>query len=122
MKNAYENGRKIRVIGDGHSWSPIAQTEDILISLHKYSSTEKDIEIDEDKSEVAVKAGTPLRTISTLLESRGYAMEQLGSVASQSIAGAMSTGRYVIMVYVKYGHDQLPIHVYCIQTLLGISQ
>ena len=91
VKFAYENNRHIRVLADGHSWSEVAQTQDIMISLANYKGlVDPDAPITND--EATFKAGTPLREISKILEERGYAMIQLGSVAGQSIAGAISTG------------------------------
>ena len=90
VKNAYNNNRKIRVVAAGHSWSEIAQTEDIMISLHNYSGLE---EVDKVNKLVTVRAGTRLNHLSSLLEEHNLAMINLGSVARQSIAGAMSTGR-----------------------------
>ena len=90
VKNAYNDNHKIRVVAAGHSWSQIAQTEDIMISLHDYSGLE---EVDKVNKLVTVKAGTRLEHLSSLLEEHNLAMINLGSVARQSIAGAMSTGR-----------------------------
>ena len=90
VKDAYDNNRKVRVVAAGHSWSKIAQTEDIMIGLHEYSGI---VEVDEHNLLVTVKAGTRLEDLSRLLEERNLAMINLGSVARQSIAGAMSTGK-----------------------------
>ena len=90
ITDANQNGRKVRVLGDGHSWSEIAQTQDIMISLIDYQGLVG--QVDADNMEATFKAGTPLRTISETLDAEGYAMIQLGSVAGQSIAGAISTG------------------------------
>lgn len=89
VQNAYQNNRKIRVVGDGHSWSHIAQTQDIMISLNKYRGI---VATDKQKMTVTVKAGTPLDQISEDLDKLGLGMINLGSVAGQSIAGAISTG------------------------------
>ena len=90
VTNAYENNRKIRVLAAGHSWSEIAQTEDIMISLHKYRGL---VSLNKENLEITVKAGTKLSEISDLLEAEGLAMINLGSVSVQSIAGAISTGK-----------------------------
>lgn len=90
VKYAYKNNRNIRVLGDGHSWSHIAQTQDIMISLTKYRGI---VAVDKEKMTVTVKAGTPLENISKELEKLDLAMINLGSVAGQSIAGAISTGK-----------------------------
>ena len=92
VKKAREEGKKVRVLGAGHSWSHIAQTPDIMISLHDYTGIEWD---KKDPLKVTVKAGTPLRMLSQLLEEKHLAMINLGSVAAQSLAGAISTGRSV---------------------------
>ena len=89
VKKAYDNKQKIRVLADGHSWSEIAQTQDIMISLAQYTGM---VAYDIQKKEATFKAGTPLRNMSLELDAVGLAMIQLGSVAGQSIAGAISTG------------------------------
>ena len=89
VQNAYQNNRKIRVVGDGHSWSHIAQTQDMMISLNKYRGI---VATDEQKMTVTVKAGTPLDQLSEELDELGLGMINLGSVAGQSVAGAISTG------------------------------
>ena len=90
VKEAYNNKRSIRVLAAGHSWSEIAQTQDIMLSLHNYSGL---VKVDKEKLLVTVKAGTKLRKLSELLDEEGLAMINLGSVAFQSIAGAISTGK-----------------------------
>ena len=98
VKDAYTNDRKIRILAAGHSWSEIAQTEDILMSLHKYRGL---VSIDVPKLEVTVKAGTKLSEMTQLLNERGLAMMNLGSVSEQSIAGAISTGGICIVFFCK---------------------
>ena len=95
IKNAQQQNRKVRVLADGHSWSEIAQTEDIMISLAKYTGLVHDV--DETTMEATFRAGTPLREMNLALDMEGYAMIQLGAVSSQSIAGAISTGNCYVM-------------------------
>ncbi len=35
VKEARQNGRKVRVVGDSHSWSPLVVTKDDLISTRR---------------------------------------------------------------------------------------
>ena len=91
VENAYNENRRIRVVADGHSWSQIAQTQDIMISLANYTGVDFN---NQKPNEVTVKAGTSLRSVSLELDKKDLAMIQLGSVAGQSIAGAISTGIY----------------------------
>ena len=99
---ACQSGRKIRVLGDGHSWSEIAQTQDIMISLVNYRGVVRmPQDIDGTGAvHVTMKAGTPLNETSEFLDGIGLAMINLGSVAGQSIAGAISTGKTITWVHV----------------------
>ena len=94
------------MVAAGHSWSEIAQTPDIMLSLHKYSGL---VDVDKEKLLVTVKAGTKLRKLSELLEVEGLAMINLGSVAYQSIAGAVSTGEWLIMKKTRVYFDYIPL-------------
>jgi len=85
------NGRHIRVIGAGHSFTPLMQTEDILISLDNWQGIE---EIDVEKGTVKVRGGTKLRTLGEALLAYGLAQENLGDIDVQSISGAVSTGAH----------------------------
>jgi FAD-linked oxidoreductase len=89
VKNA--KGRKIRVMGSGHSWNPLIQTEDLLVSLKHFQGIEH---LDAEKKQAVVRAGTQLRYLGRLLHTRGLAMENLGDIDEQSIAGAVSTGTH----------------------------
>ena len=86
--NAYQNSKKIHVVGDGYSWSHIAQTQDRIISHRGIVATDK------QKVTATVKAGTPLEQISEEfeLDKLGLAMVNLRSVVRQSITGAISSG------------------------------
>jgi len=96
VQDAYKNNRKIRVVGDGHSWSLIAQTQDIMLSLNKYTGI---VTSDKQNMIVTVKAGTPLEQVSEELDKLGLGMINLGSVAGQSVAGAISTGKKIMDLY-----------------------
>lgn len=64
-----------------------------MISLHDYSG----IKVDKDNLLITVKAGTTLRNISEVLDGQHQlAMINLGSVAEQSLGGAISTGELII--------------------------
>lgn len=99
VKEAYNNGHKVRVLAAGHSWSEIAQTQDIMISLHEYQNTLEDLQINQESNGyvATVKAGTQLKHLSNILDQKGLAMINLGSVAAQSLGGAISTGESLIL-------------------------
>ncbi len=86
-----KKGRKIRVVGSGHSFTPLVKTEEVLVSLDELKGI---VNIDAEKMVAEVWAGTKLYDLGKLLEEKGYAQENLGDIDSQSIAGAISTGTH----------------------------
>lgn len=88
---ALEKQKKIRLIGSGHSFTPLSVTNDLLISLDKFQGL---VSIDKIKKQVTVKAGTKLNLLNELLAKEGLAMTNMGDINVQSIAGAISTGTH----------------------------
>ncbi len=84
-------GKTIRVVGSGHSFSPLVATDSILLSLDGYTGLEY---VNLDTCTATVKAGTKLRALGELLFAQGLAQENLGDINEQSIAGAISTGTH----------------------------
>lgn len=88
---AAESKRKIRVIGTGHSFTPLSVTNEILISLDNYQGI---VHLNKDTLQATVKGGTKLRALGELLFQNGIAMENLGDIDAQSIAGTIGTGTH----------------------------
>lgn len=84
-------GRKLRVIGSGHSFTPLVETQDVLVSLDQLSGVGT---VDEASGSVEVWAGTKLKDLSAALYRQGWAQENLGDIDSQSIGGAIGTGTH----------------------------
>ncbi len=89
VKFAAINGRKLRVVGSGHSWSTVATSNDILVSLHNFTGL---VSVEKATKEVTVRAGTTFNQLNQLLDERGLALTNLGSISEQTVAGAISTG------------------------------
>lgn len=89
----------VRVVGAGHSWSPLVLTQDNLLNLDHLNQL---VSIDADKMQVTVGAGIRLKHLNELLAQHGLALANLGSVAEQSVAGAISTGTHGTGV--RYGN------------------
>jgi FAD-linked oxidoreductase len=82
------------VVGSGHSFTPLVQTNDIQISLDNLQGIEQ---IDADREQggtVTVLGGTKLKKLGDELLAHGLAQENLGDIDVQSIAGAVSTGTH----------------------------
>jgi len=91
VQKAIRNNQKIRIVGKGHSFSPLVATNDILVSLDKLSGL---IKINEAQNEATVWAGTQIKQLGELLFQHGLAQENLGDIDVQSIAGATATGTH----------------------------
>ena len=75
VKCAIDSNRKIRIMGSAHSFMPLVSTEDIQVNLSRYKGL---LRIDEKKQIAYVRAGTTLADLSTLLDEKGYALENMG--------------------------------------------
>jgi FAD-linked oxidoreductase len=91
VRRAVDGGRGVRVAGSGHSYSPLVHTDGTLISLERLKGI---ADVDEQRSEVTVWAGTRLRDLGDPLWERGFAMENLGDTHAQALAGAAATATH----------------------------
>ena len=86
-----KSGRKIRCVGTGHSWSELVPSNEILVNTDLLNQV---LEIDENSQTARIQAGAKLEDLNVELWERGYAFKNLGSIARQSLAGAISTGTH----------------------------
>ncbi|MGW1056783.1 D-arabinono-1,4-lactone oxidase [Micromonospora sp. NBC_01412] len=84
-------GERIRAVGSGHSFTPVARTDGRRMEL---TELDTEIRIDRGRRLVTVPAGMPLHRLNTLLTANGLAMPNLGDIDAQTIAGAISTGTH----------------------------
>jgi len=91
VRQAARNGQSIRVVGGGHSFSPLVATDGLILSLDKLQGV---IDIDMANRSARLQGGTRLFAIGAPLAAAGLAMENLGDINIQSIAGATSTGTH----------------------------
>lgn len=84
-------GRRVRVVGSGHSFTPLAQTDDTLLRMDGLSGV---TDFDAERGLVTVLGGTPLKQLGDALLERGVAQENLGDIDVQTITGAISTGTH----------------------------
>lgn len=91
VRQAYDENRTIRVVGAGHSFTPLVATSDTLLSIRHLVGIDS---IDEENNYVTVWGGSNLKELGEQLWAHGYAMENLGDINKQSIAGAISTGTH----------------------------
>ncbi len=90
VRGAAAAGRRVKVVGAGHSFTGIALTDGHLLSLDGYDK----VLGHQPDGRVRVQAGIPLAKLCDELDQRGLAMENMGDIAYQSIAGATSTATH----------------------------
>lgn len=91
LESAAQTGHTVRTVGAGHSFTPLAKTDDVLLDLDGFQGIE---EVDALTHDVTFRAGTRLWQVPDLLEPFGLALENMGDIDRQSIAGAISTGTH----------------------------
>lgn len=84
-------GRRVRVAGSGHSFTEAALTEETMVRIEALRGVQ---DADPASGLVRVGAGTVLADLNRELEALGLAMENLGDIDRQTIAGAISTGTH----------------------------
>ncbi|REK71850.1 D-arabinono-1,4-lactone oxidase [Paenibacillus paeoniae] len=84
-------GRRLRVVGSGHSFTAVAASDDLLISLDLLQGI---VKVNPEEGTATVWAGTKLKRLGEELFGHGLAQENLGDIDVQSIAGAISTGTH----------------------------
>jgi L-gulono-1,4-lactone dehydrogenase len=84
-------GRKVSVAGSGHSFTEAALTDGTMIGIEALSGV---IDADPWSGLVRVAAGTVLADLNVELHRFGLAMENLGDIDRQTLAGAISTGTH----------------------------
>jgi FAD-linked oxidoreductase len=89
VKDAERDGLRVRMVGAGHSFTGAAVTDGVLLRPDRLTGV---VAIAGDR--VTVRAGTRLRTLSGLLAQHGLALENLGDIDVQTVAGAIATGTH----------------------------
>ncbi|HBZ70640.1 MAG TPA: FAD-linked oxidoreductase, partial [Deltaproteobacteria bacterium] len=91
VREAARAGLRVKAVGAGHSFSAIAATDGWLVQLDRYARV---LGVDRERMTVTVEAGIPLARLSQELLADGLALPNLGDVAYQSVAGAISTATH----------------------------
>ena len=91
VKRAADEGRRVRVVGAGHSFTDIACTDGVMLDLSGLDSV-----IDHDRATglVRVQGGIIISALARALDERGLALENQGDIDVQAIAGALSTATH----------------------------
>jgi FAD-linked oxidoreductase len=88
---AAAGGLRVSVAGSGHSFTEAAMTAGTMIRIEALRGV---LDADRESGLVRVGAGTVLADLNEELARLGLAMENLGDIDRQTIAGAISTGTH----------------------------
>ncbi|GAB2531755.1 D-arabinono-1,4-lactone oxidase [Brachybacterium huguangmaarense] len=91
LRATRDRGHSVRVVGGGHSFTPLVATTGTLMTLDGYQGV---VRADAATGLVTLRGGTRLWTIGELLAPHGLALESMGDIDRQSIAGAIQTGTH----------------------------
>jgi FAD-linked oxidoreductase len=91
VADAATDGRTVKAVGAGHSFTDVALTDGVLVDLRDYGRI---LAVDRDACTVTVQAGARLHDLSEHLWTRGLAFTNLGDIDVQSVAGATATGTH----------------------------
>jgi FAD-linked oxidoreductase len=91
VRRAADRGLRVHAAGSGHSFTEAALTDGAMIRIEALNRV---LDADPDSGLVKVEAGITLRDLSASLWERGLAMENLGDIDRQTLAGAISTATH----------------------------
>jgi FAD/FMN-containing dehydrogenase len=91
VREATSQGLNVRCAGSGHSFTPVALTSGLHLTL---SNMQGVVNIDQARKRVAVKAGTTINQLGKVLKSSGLSLINQGDIDSQALAGALTTGTH----------------------------
>jgi FAD/FMN-containing dehydrogenase len=91
VASAAASGAALRVVGSGHSGTPLVATSGTLLSLDALAGIASH---HRDGLSATVRAGTKLCDLGEPLLALGMAMENLGDIDRQALGGAVGTGTH----------------------------
>jgi L-gulonolactone oxidase len=91
ITRAAAHDRRVRVAGAGHSFSDVALTDGSQLRLDRLTGV---LDVDRSSGLVRVLGGITIRECNARLAEHGLALENLGDIDVQSIAGAISTATH----------------------------
>ena len=91
VKQAAERGIGVRVAGAGHSFTPVVQTDGLLLDLSALTGV---VHTDAANKRATALAATRIRDFYEPLWEAGLALRNQGDIDTQQIAGAVATGTH----------------------------
>lgn len=81
----------VRVVGSGHSFTPLCETDGTLLSLDRMQGV---VGVDLEACRATVRAGSKIHSLGRPLYDAGVGLKNQGDIDRQAIAGAVATGTH----------------------------
>jgi xylitol oxidase len=91
LQELVAGNERVRALGSRHSFTDLADTTGVLVSLADLPS---EVTVDEGARTVTVGAGQDYGAVAAAIEQRGWALANLASLPHISVAGAVATGTH----------------------------
>lgn len=91
VNRARDEGTTVKMVGTGHSFTAISAPEHTMLTPTGLSGG---VRIDHEAMTVTAGSGTRLKVLNQLLEAAGVSLHNMGDIAEQTLAGAVSTGTH----------------------------
>ena len=91
LQEVVASSARLHVLGTGHSFSRVADTDGVLVTLDRMPAR---IEVDEDAATATVAAQTRWGELAQAVDAQRLALHNMGSLPHISVAGSASTGTH----------------------------
>ncbi len=91
VRSAREARSTVKMVGTGHSFTGIAAPGEVMLRPDRLTGI---VGVDRDAMTVTAYAGTRLKVLNAQLERLGLSLHNMGDIAEQTLAGAVSTGTH----------------------------
>jgi FAD/FMN-containing dehydrogenase len=91
VAQAAAEDRHVRVFGAGHSFTPVVETDGLLLDMSRLNGVTG---ADPERKCATALAGTPIKRFYEPLWSKGLALRNQGDIDDQHIAGAVATATH----------------------------
>jgi L-gulonolactone oxidase len=91
VEQARASGGRVKMVGTGHSFTAIAAPVGVMLSPAGLTGVTA---VDRERMTVTAYAGTRLEQLNAELERLGLSLHNMGDIAEQTLAGAISTGTH----------------------------
>jgi L-gulonolactone oxidase len=91
VTDARDGGARVKMVGTGHSFTAISAPVDVMLSPGGLAGV---VAVDREALTATAYAGTQLKHLNGALEALGLSLHNMGDIAEQTLAGAISTGTH----------------------------